>query len=255
MFIMGAILLLMEKPASKTEPPSRLTGILLLLPFVLNCVAASAGLYPYGRTRQCVFLAVFAIAGVGVFLARVAKQKIGPAVVLAIFIVVLCHAFGTLQGRDMLPLAEQRHEHMDQAMAFIQREVSPDDLIFADAATRLQLGHYLCRKGQISVDRSVAGFESFECLGFRVISTGPNDGVLTADTFANHWQEMVRVYSLQPGARVWVFQGGWASGLGEALREQSPEFSGLAPHSFGRYLEIFKLNVGPPAGGAGRSSD
>ena len=145
----------------------------------------------------------------------------------------------------MLPLADQRHQNMDQAMEFIHREVLPEDLIFVDAATRLQLAHYLCRQKPTDIDRSVAGFESFQCGGFRVISTGPNEGVLTADTFANKWQKMVRVSSCKPGANVWVFQGGWAAGLGEALRERSPEFSRIQPRSFGRYLEIFKLKVGP----------
>jgi hypothetical protein len=252
MFAAGALLLLFPKPASEATPHSRLTGSLLLLPFVLNCAAVTAGLYPYGRTRQCVFLAVSAIAGVSVFLARIAKQKTGPAVVLTIVMVVACHVFGTPQGRDMLPLGDQRHEHMDQAIEFIHREVSPTDLILVDSATRLQLGHYLCRQEQISIDRSVDGFESFHCGGCHVISTGPNDGVLTADTFTSKWQQTARVYSLKPETNVWVFQGGWASGLGEALRERSPEFSGLRPYSFGRYLEIFKLKVGSVSGGTGQ---
>jgi len=245
MFVAGVLLLLFQKPASEATRPSRLTGILFLLPFVLNGAAVLAGLYPYGRTRQCVFLTIFAIAGVSVFLARIAKQKPGPAAALAIVMVVLCHVFGTLQGRDMLPLAEQRHQHMDRAIEFIHREVQAEDVIFVDAATRLQLAHYLCRQEQVDIDRSVNGFESFQCDGFRVISTGPNEGVLTADTFANRWQEMVRSFSRKPGTNVWVFQGGWASGLGKALRDRSPEFSEIQPQSFGRYLEIFKLKVGP----------
>jgi hypothetical protein len=244
MFAAAVLLLLFQKPAPETATPSRLIAILLLLlPFVLSGAAVIAGLYPYGRTRQCVFFAVFAIAGVSVFLARIANQKAGPAVVLAIAIVVLCHVFGTLQGRDMLPLADQRHQHMDQAMEFIRREVPPEDLIFVDAATRLQLAHYLCRQEQIDIDRSVAGFESFQCDGFRAVSTGPNEGVLTADTFANKWQEMIRIFSRKPGSNVWVFQGGWASRLGEAVRVRSPEFSEIQPRSFGRYLEIFRIKV------------
>jgi hypothetical protein len=245
MFAGGVLLLLFQKPASEATPPSRLTGVLLLLPFVVNCVAVLAGLYPYGRTRQCVFLAVFAIAGVSILLASIAKQKAGPAAALAIVMVVLCHVFGTLQGRDMLPLAEQRHQHMDRAIEFIHREVQKEDVIFVDAATRLQLAHYLCRQEQVDIERSAAGFESFQCGGFRVISTGPNEGVLTADTFANKWQEMVRNFSRKPGTNVWVFQGGWASGLGKALRDRDPVFSEIQPQSFGRYLEIFKLKVGP----------
>lgn len=241
-FSAAVLLLLFQKPTPETTPPPRLLALLLLLPFVMNGAAVIAGVYPYGRTRQCVFLAVFAIAGVSVFLAKIARQKAGPAVVLTIVIVVLCHVFGTLQGRDMLPLADQRHQHMDQAMEFIHREVLPGDLIFVHAATRLQLAHYLCRQEQIDIDRSVAGFESFQCEGLFVVSTGPNEGVLTADTFANQWQEMVRTFSRTPGSNVWVFQGGWASGLGEALRNRS-EYSGIQPHAFGRYLEIFKIKV------------
>ena len=248
MFAAGTLLLLFEKPAPNAATPSRLTGLFLLLPFVLNCAAVTAGLYPYGRTRQCVFLAIFGIAGVSVLLAKVTKQSTRNAVLLAIGIVVLCQAFGTLQGRDMLPVAEQKREHMDQALEFIQQEVGAPDLIFVDAASRLQLGHYLCRQKQITIDHSVPGFESFRCREFRVISTDPEEGVFTRDTFAQEWQKMVRAYSLEPGAAVWVFQGGWASGLGEALRNRSPEFSGLEPHSFGRFLELFKIKV--PVSGA-----
>jgi len=243
MFAVGTLLLLFEKLAPNIGAPSRLVGIFLLLPFALNCAAVAAGLYPYGRTRQCVFLTVFAIAGVSVFLAKVTKQRARYAALPAIGIVGLCHLFGTLQGRDMLPLADQRHEHMDQALEFIHREIRPTDLIFADAASRLQLGHYLCQQQPISLDRSAPGFESFQCRGFRVVSTGPNEGAFTGDTFAAEWRKMVRTYSLEPGANVWVFQGGWASGLAEALRGRSPEFSALELHSLGRYLELFKLKV------------
>jgi hypothetical protein len=243
MFAAGTLLLLFEKPLPNTATPSRLTGLFLLLPFVLNCAAVTAGLYPYGRTRQCVFLAIFGIAGVSVLLAKVTKQNTRNAVLLAIGGAILCQAFGTLQGRDMLPLADQKHEHMDQALEFIHQEVGTSDLIFVDAASRLQLGHYLCRQDQITIDHSVPGFESFQCRGFRVISTDPDEFVFTQDTFAEAWQRMARAYSLKPGATVWVFQGGWASGLGEALRSRSAEFSGLEPHSFGRFLELFKIKV------------
>ncbi|MFZ0992878.1 MAG: glycosyltransferase family 39 protein, partial [Candidatus Sulfotelmatobacter sp.] len=248
MFAAGTLLLLFEKPQPNAATPSRLTGLFLLLPFVLNCAAVTAGLYPYGRTRQCVYLAIFGIAGVSVLLAKVTKQTTRNAALLAIGVVVLCQAFGTLQGRDMLPFADQKHEHMDQALQFIHQEVGPTDLIFVDAASRLQLGHYLCQQEQINIDRSVPGFESFRCRGFRVISTDPDEGTFTRDTFAQEWQKMVRAYSLKPGATVWVFQGGWASGLGEALRNRSPEFSGLEPHPFGRFLELFKIKA--PVSGA-----
>ena len=164
--------------------------------------------------------------------------------VLAIGIVTLCHTFGTLQGRDMLPLADQRHEHMELAVEFLEAEVTPQELIFADKVTSMQLGHYLCRQKPFSIDRPVAGYESFQCNGFRVVSTELSDGPMIPDTFAGGWQAMARSYGLKPGDEVWVVQAGWASGLGEILRSRFEEFAGLEPHAFGRYIDVFRLTVG-----------
>src|SRR6266436_3551023 len=80
-----------------------------------------------GRTRQCVVLAMFGIAGVSVALTRTAKQKFGSTLAMAITIVILCHLFGTQPSRDDLPLADRRREHMDRAVQFIRRQVSPAD--------------------------------------------------------------------------------------------------------------------------------
>lgn len=245
MFAAGVILLLSgEKKLVEAMPPTRLIGILLLLPFVVNWGVVWAGLYPYGRTRHCLFLAVSGIAGVSVLLAKIVGQRTIFAVVLAIGIVTLCHTFGTLQGRDMLPLADQRHEHMELAVEFLEAEVTPQELIFADKVTSMQLGHYLCRQKPFSIDRPVAGYESFQCNGFRVVSTELSDGPMIPDTFAGGWQAMARSYGLKPGDEVWVVQAGWASGLGEILRSRFEEFAGLEPHAFGRYIDVFRLTVG-----------
>jgi hypothetical protein len=181
LFLAGIILLFLP---SKNVLHARLTAVLLMAPFVLNWVAVIAGLYPYRRSRQCIFLAVFALAGVSVALARIAANRTGVAIAIALVIVALCQAFGTLQGRDMLPLAEQRHEHMDQAIQLLRSEVAPDDLIFTDQATSFQLRHYLCRQQPVRVEDSADGSERFQCDGFRVFSTGSGDGALTAESVA-----------------------------------------------------------------------
>jgi len=90
LFVAGVILLMRRQSPSADVRLSRLTAI-LCSPFLLNCAAAAAGFYPYGRTRQCVFLAMFGIAGASVALTRVAKQKFGSALAMAITIVILCH--------------------------------------------------------------------------------------------------------------------------------------------------------------------
>jgi hypothetical protein len=247
LFVAGVVLLLRHKPAATEKPLARWIGLLLLLPFALNWIAVVAGFYPYGRTRQCVFLAIFAVAGVSVALAKIAKQRIGAALGFAAGIVVLCQIFGTPPGRDMLPLADQRHEHMDHALAFIHREVSPQDVIYVNKSTEFQLAHYLCDQKPVAFDRSVPGFESFRCHGLRLISTFPNDDAILLETFPSKWREMADAYGLNPGSKVWVVQGGWTRDLAESLRARFPGLPALDAHSFGQYLEIFHVTVGEAA--------
>lgn len=252
LFVAGVVLLLRQKSWPGARVPAHLIGLLLLAPFVLNAVAVAAGLYPYGRTRHCIFLAIFGIAAVSVSLVSIARQKTGPSLALAIGTIILCQVFGTEPWRDMLPLADRRHQNMDQALEFIRREVSPEDVIYLNQATELQLAHYLCDQKPVVHDRSVAGFESFQCHGFRVISTFPDDDAVLLETFPSKWREMAQAYSLRPGRRVWVVQGGWTSGFAETLRARFREFSGLEAHPFGHYLEIFHMTVGETVPGSPR---
>ncbi|MGB8061151.1 MAG: glycosyltransferase family 39 protein [Candidatus Sulfotelmatobacter sp.] len=240
LFVAGIVALFVGRHAAGAR--NRALGILLVLPFVLNWIAAAAGLYPYGRMRQCMFLAIFALAGVAICLGRIEKERPARATAVALGIVILCQAFGTRQDRDALPLADQRHQHMDQAMQFIRSHVSADDVIFTDKATSFQVAHYLCRQRPMVLQRFAEHMETFRCDGLRVVSTGAASGALTADTLASGWQNTVK--DLHAAGQVWVVQGGWASGLGESLRAIDAEFSAITPHNFGRYFEIFEM---PPA--------
>ena len=243
LFVAGIVLLLVGGGADRAR--SRALAIPLVLPFALNWIAAAAGMYPYGRMRQCMFLAIFALAGVAICVARIAKERPLLAIPVALGIVILCQAFGTQQDRDALPLADQRHEHMDQAMQFIRSHISAEDVIFTDKATSYQLLHYLCRQQPVVLENFAERMETFRCEGLRVVSTGPAAGALTSDKIAAGWHDTVK--DLDSAGRVWVVQGGWASGLGESLRDTSVEFFGVTPHAFGRYLEIFEMPSVPPS--------
>lgn len=237
LFIVSVLLLVLQRPTSR-RLPSRSTAVLLLIPFVVNWGAVADGLYPFGRTRHCVYLALFAIAGVSAALSILSAERAAIASLLALAMIVACHAFGTLQGRDMIPLAQQRHEHMDQAIQFIRQNVSPEDVILTDKATSFQLKFYLCDQEQVEVEQTSRGYELFRCSGIRVVSTGPDDGALTANVVASHY--LSQDYGVNAKA-LWIVQGGWASGLGEALQSRFPAFLNLQVHSFGRYLEVFQL--------------
>ena len=247
LFLAGVIVLAIRGSADTHLPPPRLIAILLAAPFVLSWIAVAAGLYPYGRTRQCIFLAVFGLAGVSVALAEIARKRIGIAVAFAVLMVMICQGFGTLQGRDMLPLAETRHEYMEQAIEFIRSNVSTEDVILTDRATSFQLRHYLCGQELVSFEPSATGSGLFRCGGLQVLSTGPNDGALSAQSIAAKLQDREQAGGLRSAKQVWIVEAGWAGGLGETLRSQSPEFEQLEIHSFGRYLEIFRIPSAPSA--------
>ena len=245
LFLGAVVLLALSKVKLPSGISSRVVTIFLLAPFLVNWIAVVSGLYPYGRTRQCMFLAIFALTGVSVALARLDNNAISPAMVLALMGVIICHLFGTLQGRDMLPMSEQRHEHMDLMVESLRKNVGTADLIFTDQATSFQLRHYLCNQKPVIIERSSSGLETFRCEGFHVIFTGPNDGALTAQALEERWLSSDGRVDQSPADHVWVLQGGWASGLGEELRRSS-EFAHLEVHSFGRFLEVFELPQGAP---------
>jgi hypothetical protein len=138
----------------------------------------------------------------------------------------------------MLPLADQRREHMDEAIQFIRSQLSPGAEIVTDKATSFQLEHYLCPQKPVGLEPPAEGLESFRCGRFQTFTTGSSAGALTAENLAARWKSGDGLGSAN---EIWVVQAGWARGLGEALRDHFPAFSQLRIHSFGRYIEIFQL--------------
>src|SRR3954462_15479127 len=66
LFVVGIVLLLRARASGDRgrRPSARQVGILLLLPFVINCGAALMGAYPYGGTRHDSYLAIFAMPAI-----------------------------------------------------------------------------------------------------------------------------------------------------------------------------------------------
>ena len=238
LFLAGLVLLLRRRSRE-----ARLTALLLASPFVVSWAAAVFGLYPFGRTRHSIFVAIFGLAGISIAVAEICKRRTGHMLTVTAGIVLLCQIFGTQPWLDMLPVADRRHELMDQAMNLIHSQVSPSDVIYSDKATEFQIRHYLCGAEPLTVDRSIAGFESFRCSNLRVVSSFPKDDAVLADTFPTKWKEMANAFGLRPGARVWVIEGGWITGFAEMLRTRYPELPILDVQHFGHYFEIFDLPV------------
>ena len=148
-------------------------------------------------------------------------------------IVIVCHISElSLRGIDLPPVRSSARAHGPGYRVYPPRGF-PTDVIYLNEPTELQFAHYLCEQKPVVPDRSVAGFESFWCNGFQMVSSD----AVKPETFSYKWQEMARVYDLKPGTRVgWLKQDGPADF--RMLRDRFPEFSGLKVRSFGHYIEI-----------------
>ncbi len=218
-------------------------GVFLLLPFVLNCAAAIARVYPYGGTRHGVFLVLFGVAGVSFLMAEWVRQKAARGVGVAILVVAVCNLFG-VPHRPFMLRRDQSSQQMNRAMNAVRLAVSPQDLVFVDYETSLLLNHYLCPQRAMVFDSSITSLQAFQCAGYRVISADPHTWRFDAQTFLIKWDELLRTYDPKPGERVWVIQEGWDIKLAAELQSQFREFGSLNPVSFGKNITMFELTIG-----------
>ena len=220
------------------RPTSRHLGMLLLIPFALNCAAALVRAYPYGGTRHSSFLVPFALAAVGVASARLLRGRIVLGIAVALLVSLLCNLLPSRRLRYM-SAEDQRKEHMTAAIDALQT-LPAGEPIFTDYQTNLLLGHYLCHQRPIEQDRTVAGFLSYECGGRKVIVA--STFLFTPRDFYGQWQTMTRAYGFHQGEKVCIPQIGPTTPLASELKK-IPELQ-ISPENFGNNIQVFELTVG-----------
>ena len=244
-FLAGIVSVLKSGRQSNSTPVSRADiATLLVLPFAINCALSLVDLYPYGGTRHCVFLTIFAIAGISCAICTFTRRQLWRGVAAVAVIIVVCHVSPSRRLPYMAP-ADQQKKHMNQALDFLREHVGANELLFVDNQTSLLLAHYLCQQRPFFINEWAKGFNTLQCGGQHIVGTDGRVFTFTAANFFSTWNEMLNAYALTPGDSVWIVQMGWRweDPLASELKERYSDFRDVQIHSFGHNIYIFQFPV------------
>jgi hypothetical protein len=236
LYIAGIGLLLADKrPAQDSGRPSpRLLGLLLILPLVINCGAALAGLYPYGGTRHNSFLAGFAMSGVAVALSRWNTAHKWQKVVTIAVMLAICNFSVAPAGAYIRP-QNQRRIFMRQATEFLNSSIPNDSLILTDREGGFLLSYYFCHH--------LISSEEPRCGKDRVILLDPRLWLLRAESLPSQMRNVQQKYGLAPGTRLWLFQAGFLVDREPELRAELAQYGCSDPRSFGQNIFLCQLTL------------
>jgi hypothetical protein len=245
-FLAGMVSLLREKtPWNKQGSKPRELALLFGLPFVANCGAAIAGLYPYGGTRHNAFLAPFVVAGAAIGLAAWIPTRLWAKSLVLVIALALCNFFPAPP-----PLIRARNHSvvlMKNAVGYLRQSAPPGSVLLADYQSGLLLGYYACDHGVVQVFPPLQRFAKADCGPYTVITAGTQEWRFNADDLPGQLANVAETYGLAPGTKVWLFDAGWITDLAPAL---SSENRCSAPRTFGENILICQLTVGGNTGNA-----
>lgn len=245
LFVAGVVLLWPKSAETLPRNPSpRQLGILLLLPFLINCIAAIAGLYPYGGTRHNSYLAIFAMPAVAVVLARWRPRWSWAKPAAIVVMLAICNFTVTPAG-SYIKSRNQKKALMENAVRYLQTSAPPHSVILTDYESGLLLSYYLCRKDITHLGAPTGFFYGSQCEGYESVSLLPKLWVFRADTFPKQMEELSK--TLPPNLRdpVWLFQAGF-------IVDREPEFQALlarhgcsSPARFGDNILVCRIELPP----------
>jgi dolichyl-phosphate-mannose-protein mannosyltransferase len=241
-FATGLIVLFMGKARTRSRGPSpRQLALLLGLPFVLNCVAAFAQLYPYGGTRHAAVLTLFATAGVcfGLSFWNPARTWAKPLVV--VLALAVCNIFPSPP-----PLIRARNHKkvlMENAVVFLRQSAPPGSVMFSDSESGLLLGYYMCGQGVVQVFPPFEPFSKTRCGPYSVVASYPGEWKFYADDLADRLSVAAKTYQLRQGTKIWLFDAGWITDSTPALKKVLPQLGCTDPYTFGENILVCELRV------------
>jgi hypothetical protein len=215
---------------------ARLQLILFVPPFLLAAATAVAAVYPYGRSRHTIFLAMFIAAGVGIAMEKLIRPRL-PILLAALAVLVPLWHLAAVE--DLGNIGKKRHSlaRMKQAVEFLNQNVSPGSLILADLESSYMLNYYLGRKAYFPV--VIGDIIQWQHRGVHVAAVWwdhrSGDEFLTVLSFVrNH-------HPLGAEPKLWIVDGGWDAGIDVALQQKCGSLP-LAHHNrFDGTIIVFQL--------------
>jgi len=238
-FLAGIIALLLRKTTWPDEGRSpRKLAILIGLPFLANCGAAIAGLYPYGGTRHSAILAPFASGGAAIGISIWVPGKAWVKALVVIALLALCNFFPAPP-----PLIKAKNHSdilMNNAISYLRQTAPPGSVVFADYESGLVFGYYGCGHAVVQIFPPLQRFAKMDCQSYSVVTARPEEWRFKEDNLAAELSTAAAAHDLTPGTKVWLFDAGWINDLAPAI---SKARICADPHFFGENILICQLTV------------
>jgi len=242
-FLAGMIVLLRRGSPRAECPNAGELATLLVLPFVVNCALAIAGLYPYGGTRHNVYLSFFAILGISRGLALWKPTRIEWRTLVVILCLAVCNLFPA--PPPLIRARNHKRDLMNKAVAFLRSSAPPGSILFTDYQSGLLLGYYACGHGVVQVFFPLEPFTQARCGPYTIITALPESQKweFRAGEFADQLAGAAQKYGIAPGTSVWLFEAGWRTDSAAAVTTELSRLGCAAPRRFGDNILVCPVTV------------
>jgi hypothetical protein len=245
LFVVGIVVLLRTSVSGRRSrlPSARQLGILLLLPFVINCGAALIGTYPYGGTRHDSYLAILAMPAIAFAVTRWRPSRPWARPVAIVIALAICNFTVAPAGSYIRP-ENQKKNLMRDAVAYLHASAAPGSIVLTDYESGLLLSYYVCRADITHSGELSEYFYISRCAEYQSASLLPRLWVFRADAFATQLQMVMKSEPAWQGRELWLFQAGF-------IVDREPEFQALLgrygcgfPRKFGANIVVCRIQIG-----------
>ena len=194
--------------------------MLFVLPFCLGAAAAILRVFPYGGSRHSAYLCLFIAAGAGIGIASLSIQRIVPALVITLYLMLAGNIFEVTPYGN-IPRERHRLKDLRVAIDYLVSTVPPGSIVLTDSGTGFLLAYYLqwgdpaLPYPQPYEQREVRGLRYIHAPGFHFMSN-QELGAAIAET-------RKRFGAQSP---LWVVAGGFMIRI-DTPPEQIKPFTGL----------------------------